>query len=86
MTRKFTRRRSRAEMESTGQRQDLTAAEIGELWRVCCASTDGHRFDCRESPPEKRGRGPFGPARPETPRPLDAIRQPPIPHRTGDSC
>lgn len=73
MTRRAARRRSRAEMEATGQRQDLTAAEIGELWRACCASTDGHRFDCRECAPEKRGRGPFRTVTPATPRQVDDL-------------
>lgn len=76
MTRKFKRRRSRAEMKATGQRQDLTAAEIDQRWLPCCASTDSHRFDCRECPPETRGRGPFGPIAPATPRKFaDLIRR-----------
>jgi len=46
------------------------------LWQVCCASSNGHRFDCREAPTDKRGRGPLGPVRPPSPRQLvDLIRR-----------
>lgn len=68
MTRRIQRRRTRAEMQATGRPQDLTAAEVDELWLVCCASTYGHRFDCPAVAPELRGAGPFGTGEAPTPR------------------
>ena len=42
-------------------------AELDEMWLVCCASNQCHRFDCDMAPPSGRGRGPFLPVAPATP-------------------
>jgi len=53
-------------MPKRGQADDATMLQRQVLWRECCQSSDVHRFDCREAPRERRGGGPFGPARAPT--------------------
>lgn len=81
------KRASPRDGDPTSLHYELTMPLRQEGWHSCCASLDGHRFDCREARPEQRGLGPFGPVARATPRQLvDAIRRPSTPHRTGESC
>lgn len=64
------------EKRRPGRHRGDTILSVQRRWHACCASTDGHRFDCPDVPPEQRGLGPFGPLAPATPRQLvDLIRQ-----------
>lgn len=68
----MSRRSRRRRAGDGGKLSEITAGERDALWLACCASSDGHRFDCGAAEADQRGPGPFGPVRTATPADLIA--------------